>query len=49
VGAFTDRHAVLCVRADRHQDDVRELLADTRAIVTSDRLLAYTHLPVKRR
>jgi transposase len=48
-GAFTDRHAVLRVRANRHEDHARELLADTSAIVTSDRWWAYAHLPVKRR
>jgi transposase len=48
-GAFTDRHAVVRVRADRHEDHARELLADTAAIVTSDRWWAYSHLPVKRR
>jgi transposase len=48
-GAFTDRHAVLRVRADRHQEHAKELLADTTAIVTSDRWWAYSHLPVKRR
>jgi transposase len=48
-GAFTDRHAVLRVRADRHEDHARELLADTTAIVTSDRWWAYAHLPVRRR
>jgi transposase len=48
-GAFTDRHAVLRVRADRHEDHARELLADTTAIVTSDRWWAYAHLPLKRR
>jgi transposase len=48
-GAFTDRHAVLRVRADRHEDHARELLADTTAIVTSDRWWAYSHLPHKRR
>jgi transposase len=48
-GAFTDRHAVLRVRADRHEDHARELLADTTAIVTSDRWWAYAHLPVARR
>jgi transposase len=48
-GAFTDRHAVLRVRADRHEDHAKELLADTKAIVTSDRWWAYTHLPLKRR
>jgi transposase len=48
-GAFTARHAVLRVRADRHEDHAKELLADTAAIVTSDRWWAYSHLPVKRR
>ncbi|MGH2745812.1 MAG: IS66 family transposase, partial [Thermoleophilaceae bacterium] len=48
-GAFTARHAVVRVRADRHEDHARELLADTKAIVTSDRWWAYTHLPLKRR
>lgn len=48
-GAFTDRHAVLRVRSDRHADHAKELLADTSAIVTSDRWWAYTHLPLKRR
>ncbi|HWI72851.1 MAG TPA: IS66 family transposase [Baekduia sp.] len=48
-GAFTDRHAVLRVRASRHEDHAKELLGDTTAIVTSDRWWAYTHLPVKRR
>ena len=41
-GAFTDRHAVVRVRADRHEDHARELLADTSAIVTSDRWWAYS-------
>jgi transposase len=48
-GAFTDRHAVVRVRADRHEDHAPELLADTTAIVTSDRWWAYAHLPLKRR
>ena len=48
-GAFTERHAVLRVRTDRHEDHARELLADTSAIVTSDRWWAYGHLPLKRR
>ena len=48
-GAFTDRHAVLRIRDSRHEDHARELLADTRAIVTSDRWWAYTHLPLARR
>jgi transposase len=48
-GAFTDRHAVLRVRVDRHEDHAKELLADTAAIVTSDRWWAYSHLPLARR
>jgi transposase len=47
-GAFTDRHAVLRVAADRHEDRARELLADSSAIVTSDRWWAYNHLPLGR-
>jgi transposase len=48
-GAFTDRHAVFAVAASRHEDHARDLLADTTAVVTSDRWWAYGHLPVKRR
>jgi len=48
-GAFTDRHAVLRVRAGRHEDHAKDLLGDTSAIVTSDRWWAYAHLPVARR
>jgi transposase len=48
-GAFTDRHAVLGIRPDRHEDHAREILSDTTAIVTSDRWWAYTHLPLRRR
>ena len=48
-GAFTARHAVLRVRANRHEDHARTLLGDTTAIVTSDRWWAYSHLPLKRR
>jgi transposase len=48
-GAFTDRHAVLAVAPDRGEDHARDLLADTRAIVTSDRWWAYSHLPLARR
>jgi transposase len=33
----------------RHEDHAKELLADTQAIVTSDRWWAYSHLPLKRR
>jgi transposase len=48
-GAFTDRHAIVRVRTNRHEDHAKELLADTGAIVTSDRWWAYAHLPLKRR
>jgi transposase len=48
-GAFTSRHAVLRVAADRHEDHARELLSDSTAIVTSDRWWAYNHLPLDRR
>lgn len=48
-GAFTDRHAVLRVAENRHEDHARKLLADTTAIVTSDRWWAYGHLPLARR
>jgi transposase len=48
-GAFTDRHAVLRVRANRHEDHAKTLLGSTTAIVTSDRWWAYSHLPLKRR
>jgi transposase len=48
-GIFDERHAYLYVAADRHADHAKTLLADTRAIVTSDRWWAYTHLPLARR
>jgi transposase len=48
-GAFSDRHAILRVRADRHEDHAKDLLGSTTAIVTSDRWWAYGHLPVRRR
>ena len=48
-GAFTARHAVLRIASDRHEDHAKALLADTSAVVTSDRWWAYTHLPVRRR
>jgi Transposase IS66 family len=48
-GAFTDQHALFKVVADRHQDHARALLADTKAIVISDRWWAYSHLPLSRR
>jgi transposase len=48
-GAFTDRHAVLRIKAGRHEEHAKSLLGDSAAIVTSDRWWAYTHLPVARR
>jgi len=48
-GAFTDRHAILRIEPDRHQDRAKDLLADSTAIVTSDRWWAYGHLPLRRR
>jgi transposase len=48
-GAFTQRHAFLRIAPDRHEDHAKELLADTHAIVTSDRWWAYAHLPLARR
>jgi transposase len=48
-GAFTARHAFFAVASDRHADHAKSLLADTQAIVTSDRWWAYTHLPLRRR
>jgi transposase len=48
-GLFDTKHAYFAVRADRHEDHARELLADTQAIVTSDRWWAYAHLPLSRR
>ncbi len=48
-GIFDNRHAYLHVATDRHEDHAKNLLADTTAIVTSDRWWAYTHLPLARR
>jgi transposase len=48
-GVFTDRHAVLQIAADRSEEHAKALLADTTAIVTSDRWWAYSHLPLRRR
>lgn len=48
-GVFDDRHAYLHVAENRHEDHAKELLADTKAIVTSDRWWAYSHLPLARR
>jgi transposase len=48
-GMFSERHAILQVAADRHEDHAKALLASSDAIVTSDRRWAYRHLPIKRR
>jgi transposase len=48
-GMFTDRHALFALAGDRHEDHAKSLLADSEAIVTSDRWWAYTHLPLARR
>jgi transposase len=48
-GVFGQHHAYLQIASDRHEDHAKELLADTEAIVTSDRWWAYAHLPLARR
>jgi transposase len=48
-GAFTQRHAVLAIAPDRHEDHAKALLGPAQAVVTSDRWWAYGHLPVARR
>jgi transposase len=48
-GIFDHRHAYLHVAQDRHEGRAKELLADTEAIVTSDRWWGYAHLPLSRR
>jgi transposase len=48
-GMFGPRHAYLQVAADRHEAHAKSLLADTTAVVTSDRWWAYSHLPLHRR
>lgn len=48
-GIFGERHAYLQIAPDRHEDHAKELLAETKAIVTSDRWWAYAHLPLARR
>jgi transposase len=48
-GVFDQRHAYLQIAPDRHEDHAKQLLADTKAIVTSDRWWAYAHLPLARR
>lgn len=46
---FDQKHAYFAVQDDRGEDHAKELLADTKAIVTSDRWWAYAHLPLERR
>jgi transposase len=48
-GAFTSRLAVYRIAPDRHERELRELLANHAGIVTSDRWWAYDHLPAGRR
>jgi transposase len=48
-GIFDQRHAYLHIAPDRHEDHAKAMLADTNAIVTSDRWWAYAHLPLARR
>ena len=48
-GMFDPRHAYFAIEPGRHEDHAKELLADTTAVVTSDRWWAYAHLPLKRR
>lgn len=48
-GMFDPRHAYFSVEPDRGEDHAKQLLADTKAIVTSDRWWAYAHLPLARR
>lgn len=48
-GMFDHKHAYFAVEDDRGENRAKELLADTKAIVTSDRWWAYAHLPLVRR
>jgi transposase len=48
-GIFDERHAYLQIARDRHEDHAKELLGQTKAIVTTDRWWAYAHLPLARR
>jgi transposase len=48
-GAFSARHALLRIMADRDGDRVWELLGSSTATVTSDRWWAYDQLPLRRR
>ncbi len=49
VGHLHQRHAYLHIAHGRHENHAKDLLADTKAIVTSDRWWAYAHLPLARR
>ena len=48
-GAFSDEHAVFVIAPNRHEDYAKALLGETKAIITSDRWWAYSHLPLRRR
>jgi len=48
-GLFTQRHAFFQVARDRHEDHAKSLLADTHAVVSTDRWWAYRSLPLRRR
>jgi transposase len=48
-GAFTERAALLRIAAGRHRDHAEALLAESKAIVSSDRWWAYEHLDPSRR
>jgi len=48
-GAFSDEAAVLRVAASRHREEAEALLAESEAIVSSDRWWAYDHLEAARR
>jgi len=48
-GIFDQRHAYLHIAPARHEQHAKDLLAETKAIVTSDRWWAYAHLPLARR
>ena len=48
-GAFSENVAVFQISPSRHEDHAKELLSDTKAVITSDRWWAYSHLPLRRR
>jgi hypothetical protein len=49
VGLVHQPHAFFQVARDRHEDHAKRLLADTQAVVTSERWWAYRNLPIRRR